>query len=641
MDNLNKVLQSVREDDFVEYYIFPHIESNDEEQQERVLSALLEKANRIAEKYTKSYLWHKDEFKLVVRTTSSNYLTHIDGKEENLPPHLYGVSHYGDNIQDEWFIVFILYEITKEISDTIAKVYDVDGEFLLIEAADFLPKWANPDLCNNRVYIHEGNLHLLTPKDLDNPNISVEEALQNIHLHPASTVASVDIQNSLKNKLAIFPVSLMDNFHHATVFVPTAVAALLKESPKFISAAVQAFCNRDSIDMKACRAMKYFPPEQRVATRIKFTKCLYAMLSHSKYIPDRKIGWNLPPVSSKDYKQHLLGVKVACGMEILVAQAKPSKDIEGDRAWDQYLKILKEKGYFQGLLEGSKDFNNLLNKAKEYYIEHRDSMHYSPPIGQEILLQLRKSDISYEQLQKDAQNLLPDDDESWLDICPEDLDKMLQERYGQKKVFKVDESTEPGTFAQKVNTFLNHVSEVEGAEFPVEDGSDKPIRPPRSKKDSKKGVSFSSDTVNSENQNKVTFDPNSFASAIQNILNFVIPEDDSWDLDSDSDMSEYENDDFIKDSNLNGEGAKDVKNKMEAYMEQMDKELAGTTIGQSFEKKCTLKDSSFEDVENFNPVDIDVNALKNILESYKSQLGDSGPSSNMLGPMGIHLEPKK
>lgn len=84
MDNLNKVLQSVREDDFVEYYVFPHIESNDEEQQERVLSALLEKANRIAEKYTKSYLWHKDEFKLVVRTRSSNYLTHIDGKEGSI-----------------------------------------------------------------------------------------------------------------------------------------------------------------------------------------------------------------------------------------------------------------------------------------------------------------------------------------------------------------------------------------------------------------------------------------------------------------------------------------------------------------------------------------------------------------------------
>lgn len=58
-------------------------------------------------------------------------------------------------------------------------------------------------------------------------------------------------------------------------------------------------------------------------------------------------------------------------------------------------------------------------------------------------------------------------------------------------------------------------------------------------------------------------------------------------------------------------------------------------LGESFEKK---NGDGFDDIENFRPVDIDVNALKNMLESYKSQLGEAGPSTNMLGPMGIHLE---
>jgi len=30
-------------------------------------------------------------------------------------------------------------------------VRDSDGEFLLIEAADYLPKWLNPDTADNRV----------------------------------------------------------------------------------------------------------------------------------------------------------------------------------------------------------------------------------------------------------------------------------------------------------------------------------------------------------------------------------------------------------------------------------------------------------------------------------------------------------
>ncbi|KAL3284739.1 hypothetical protein HHI36_018884 [Cryptolaemus montrouzieri] len=95
-------------------------------------------------------------------------------------------------------------------------------------------------------------------------------------------------------------------------------------------------------------------------------------------------------------------------------------------------------------------------------------------------------------------------------------------------------------------------------------------------------------------------------------------------------MSDYEEDNFVKNNSYES-----LKTKMQVYMDEMDKELSSTTIGESFVKKD--KDM-FEDVEDFSPVDIDMNALKNILESYKSQLGEAGPSSNMLGPMGVDLD---
>lgn len=207
---------------------------------------------------------------------------------------------------------------------------------------------------------------------------------------------------------------------------------------------------------------------------------------------------------------------------------------------------------------------------------------------------------------------------------------MLQEKYGQKKIFNVNNNSDASKITKKISNFLNHVSDLEGAEFPDENES--PVRPPRRKNKNK--VSFSQDTKADIKpiNNKINFDPNSFACAVQNILNFVIPEDDSWDLDSDSDMSEYEEDTCVKEQSF-----ENAKNEMEEYMEQMDRELAKTTIGESFEKK---NGDTFDDIENFKPVDIDVNALKNILESYRSQLGEAGPSSNMLGPMGIHLDSK-
>lgn len=48
-------------------------------------------------------------------------------------------------------MVYILQQLTREVTGLVARVHDADGEFLLIEAADYLPSWANPDTCENRV----------------------------------------------------------------------------------------------------------------------------------------------------------------------------------------------------------------------------------------------------------------------------------------------------------------------------------------------------------------------------------------------------------------------------------------------------------------------------------------------------------
>ncbi|CAG9818506.1 unnamed protein product [Phaedon cochleariae] len=202
MANINNVLESVREDDFVEYFLFPPVSTEDENEQELILSTLLDKANKIITKYTKDYLWHKDEFKLLLRTSTTNSLHFIEGNKEDLPPHLYGVSHYGDNIEDEWFMVFILQQLTKEIAGVIARVADSDGEFLLIEAADFLPSWANPETCENRVYLYDGNIHLIpNTAGAAEEAITVSDALSVIRKDPGRTMASADIQSCVGRKV--------------------------------------------------------------------------------------------------------------------------------------------------------------------------------------------------------------------------------------------------------------------------------------------------------------------------------------------------------------------------------------------------------------------------------------------------------
>lgn len=64
---------------------------------------------------------------------------------------LQGRTNYGDSIEDEWVIVYLLRELTKRHKDIWVKVVDSDGEFLLVEAAGTLPAWIEPEIADNRV----------------------------------------------------------------------------------------------------------------------------------------------------------------------------------------------------------------------------------------------------------------------------------------------------------------------------------------------------------------------------------------------------------------------------------------------------------------------------------------------------------
>ncbi|XP_068673339.1 protein ecdysoneless homolog [Montipora foliosa] len=91
---------------------------------------------------------------------------------------------------------------------------------------------------------------------------------------------------------------------------------------------------------------------------------------------------------------------------------------------------------------------------------------------------------------------------------------------------------------------------------------------------------------------------------------------------------------------------------MQSYMEQMDAELARTSIADSFEKRPAPADDRMSQ-ENLSqaepqgeseeelPVDVDFNLVRNILQSFSTQQGLAGPASNILNSMGVWLPPNK
>uniref|UniRef100_A0A0A1X4Z5 Protein SGT1 homolog ecdysoneless n=1 Tax=Zeugodacus cucurbitae TaxID=28588 RepID=A0A0A1X4Z5_ZEUCU len=683
-------LEFVRDDDYVEYFIFPELPANLTNIQnecaelEELSTKLLEfqkQCLEIVDKRVKNYgyIWHKDEFHLQIRTecAQERLLNDEINDDSNdaptahpLPPHLHGVTHYGDNIEDEWFIVHLLHELTRQLPGCIARVIDADGEFLLIEAADALPAWANPDKCEQRVYIVNGHMQLvqkLTAKS--SKKLAVSTAVENIRQNPTIYRVGKEIQNCIDERLKDFSGGTNPAIHRQIVRLPLGVAALLKTHPSLIASAVRAFCERDSIDLKACRSMRYFPPEQCVRCSVRFTRCLYAMLMHTDYKPDRKVGWLLDSdTNTEQYKEQIIGIKIACGFEILASQAKSADQEANEPAWRAYVNNLSTKGYFRENLEGSEQYKRLLSEARAYFTKNKERFRTAPLVGREILNLLRSMEISADLFCDEENNLEPSDSDDWLNISADQLDAMLMERYGPKKLFKSNGGLNAEEFTKNIADFLEKESLYEGigdddddddddededdddtetASVEIESGASAnkttkdetktKVRKNHSMRKACNRNSIIKEKAEDKPKPKTKSMESEDSTHVRNFLDFVIPED-KWD--SNSEMSDYEDDDNLEHNfEAMSKSDKNIDKRIKKYMDQMDKELAQTTIGQSFENKSVPKasDDDFDDIESFQPININVNTLKNIVASYKSQLGGPGPVSNLLNAMGVGM----
>lgn len=616
-------------EDTVEYRLFliPD-EPREPEKQKELLQKYIERIMTQFAPILVSYIWQNQPFNL----------TYKPGKG-GVPAHIFGMTKFGDNIEDEWFIVYLVKQITKEFPELVARIEDNDGEFLLIEAADFLPKWLDPDNSVNRVFFHHGKLCIIpAPRKheasswLPTRPPTVPQALNIISTHPEKILASDSVQAAVNRRIRGYPEKIQASLHRAHCFLPAGIVAVLKQHPRLVAAGVQAFYLRDPIDLRACRVFKTFLPETRVMTSVTFTKCLYAQLVQQRFVPDRRSGYKLPPPSHPQYRAHELGMKLAHGFEILCSKCRPyfsdSKKslVTASPLWDGFLESLKKNGYFKELLEGSAQYQERLEMAKNYFQlsvnRPESSLAMSP--GEEILTLLQKIPLDVEELKKEEANLPPEDDNQWLNLSPDQLDQLLQEAAGKKgeSLSREEEQNYDLTQVSKsMKAFVSKVSTHKGAELPREP-SEAPI----------------------------TFDSESFLNYFDKILGPKAHESDSDDLEEE-DFDCLDSDDDVDLETQEPDEEASVKGTLEnlkSYMAQMDQELAHTNIGKSFTTQkqmdplsqrtdCNSDEDSGTEGSVLTPVDVDINLVSNILESYSSQAGLAGPASNLLQSMGVQL----
>lgn len=144
----------LKENDFVEYYLFPNLSSTFSENNNKLtlIDEIKDSICKIAKIISENYIWHNDKFQIFPKNLVAYKYSEYEGEYQRLFPILtifvfisllskfyiglinfinfiieseafsfYGSLNYGENIEDEWFLVYILIELTKQITDLVVR----------------------------------------------------------------------------------------------------------------------------------------------------------------------------------------------------------------------------------------------------------------------------------------------------------------------------------------------------------------------------------------------------------------------------------------------------------------------------------------------------------------------------------------
>ncbi|XXH01144.1 hypothetical protein Hte_007497 [Hypoxylon texense] len=551
-------------------------------------------ASRLCDKVAKGYIWQRDSFQLRLE------------RDQDLV-YLRGATDYGDAVEDEWLVVYLLRELSKSFPVLWIRVFDGDGEFLLVEAANALPKWLSPEIDSNRVWIHAGKLYILplaASSGVKRP-LSLSEATNYIKSSSDDLVHSEFVEAEAFYRLEKYPGQISDSIHHSLVTIPRKLVYILHENPSVIAPAVEAFYLRDAVAMKSLTSPSrdmHFPPDDLVTVSVKFTKVLFAQLKSQQFSP--------PPVwatvfeatekqasDAEDVQKALarleIGMKLTSGFEMLATDAD-KKDNRLAREFAMLLEDLEEDG--AQVLPTNEDME------------------------------------AWEDVRRD-------DDESWLDINFEDFENELQGNRGLRKGDKGrfgDSSAQADLqkIVSRFESFLNDESAgIEGAEMEdMDEDDDMSGEDEDDSDDEDKVVSFDEDQFSRmmrEMMGLPTVQPTNPEKTPGDSKPILIPSITNADEEEDEDE-----DKAIKqlaaqmEAELKGHGAL----KLDPEPEKAKAIEAGNDTNSKGKAKMNNEEESSEE-----EVDIDYNLAKNLLESFKSQAGMAGPAGNILGMMGLQL----
>ncbi|KAI9807985.1 MAG: hypothetical protein M1825_005292 [Sarcosagium campestre] len=622
-------------DDTVQYalYVIDEKLLTDAEVRGR-LDVIYAAAVNLRDDLLKDFIWQREDFNLKF-------------KQQDGISHLSGKTNYGDSVEDEWLIVYLLRQLTRQFADLWVQVTDADGEFLLVEAANALPSWLNPEVAQNRVWLHDGKL-LIIPRATKDSNatrqvvkpLSLQDALSNLRSNAAGLIHSPTVESEAFYRLRDYPGHIAKNIHRAWVTIPRKLSFIINARVNLISPAAEAFYLRDPISLRPLHSFEddgksslLFPVQDLVTVIVTFTRVIYAQLKSQQFPAPGAWAQLLSDIKDPvEMRRAELGMKVTCGFELLAADPQ-NRETTSVKQIQQLCKAIA------------------MNKVQ------------------------LPTDVDLAQWPR------IEDDEKWLDIDFSDFERELAGNGGGGGAGGLDSDgsgdNATGGFNDKAaqenlrkmvsrfEEFLNDdTAGADGAE--IRDEMDVDNDDDSDHLDDDDDDDDDDDSIEGEDKD-VSFDEAEFARMMREMMGLP-PDDDS--LGDDSQMKtqgskivtinkKQSHEDDEGDDSDKDKGIDDIISSMEAELlasgalnlDPTPSKLAALKGKRKQRQATTTKaeesrhlgkhgeddEVEDEDEDSDEEVNIDVNLARNILESFKGQGGMPGPGGNLMAALGIQI----
>ena len=646
--------------------IFKHLEQ-DFEAKEALLSSKMKRKDDVYD----AYCYHREGFNLTRAFCDATKRWCLKGSTK-----------FGDALDDEWMVANILMRVSERFKDISVRIFDDDGEFLLVECSHVLPMWVEPIVAEGRTFIRHGAVHVVYEAD-EARNEEREDDEEEIEDRMDALKTNLDALNALieakdqkkyrlgdaidahlkEHKMKKYQTeeAMVTSRHLARALLPKRVRRALqyvgmksmKQKQTFIQLATRMFYERTPTDVrsskdfrnlnfnKADNASNARREEEEEESSIiiqedammnemdsvtlRFSRCAYAQLARAKFDAPRKYPMDvIAKTTDADLHNAFdIGMKLVVGMEIALEKLLMSS--EDDSLEDEDLAKTFNAEEIAAILQ----FKDALDRVEETKDEDEEDVQNLEPESDQWMRDGMR-DLDNEILARAAErelHPLSDDEEegrpsAFDDEFDFDDDLKDDKRREKEKAFSEDVKR----VGKKLGTFMNAKATYKGAEEV------------RRANNNNNGSNNSSNSYSKEKKKIAPpeLDADAFERDLMNAL-------------MDDPESEQFLEQFTKDLAFHDNPKDDLRRKVEhdvvqneldlqaedfdvAYEAALREQLLGSHVEESVKRTTTTTKTTTIDANDEESI-MESETIKDVLKSAVMQNGQSGPATILLGTL--------